>query len=82
MALKAYILINTRIGKTQEIARKLADMEEVKRLDVIMGPYDIIAEVETDSHESLAHVVMQRLQALDDIRHTMTCPVVPMDQEG
>ncbi len=82
MALKAYILINTRIGKTQEIARKLADMEEVKRLDVIMGPYDIIAEVETDSHESLAHVVMQRLQALDDIRHTMTCPVVPMDREG
>ncbi len=79
MALKAYILINTKIGKTKEIAERLQEMEEVKRLDVIMGPYDIIAEVETESHESLAHVVMQRLQSLDAIMHTMTCPVVPME---
>ena len=79
MSLKAYILINTRIGKTTEIANILSEMPEVKHIDVIMGPYDIIAEVETESHESLAHVVMKRLQAIDDIRHTMTCPVVRLD---
>ncbi len=78
--MKAYILINTKIGKTKEIAEKIQEMDEVKRLDIIMGPYDIIAEVETESHESLAHVVMQRLQALDAIMHTMTCPVVPLEE--
>ncbi len=80
MPLKAYILINTRIGKTVEVAGKLKEMPEVRHLDVIMGPYDIIAEVETDSHDALSHVVMHRLQELDDIRHTMTCTVVNTEE--
>ncbi len=80
MPLKAYILINTRIGKTVEVADKLNAMPEVMHLDVIMGPYDIIAEVETDSHDALSHVVMHRLQEIDDIRHTMTCTVVNMEE--
>jgi DNA-binding Lrp family transcriptional regulator len=80
MSLKAYILINTNIGKTTEVARILAGMPDITHLDVIMGPYDIIAEVVTDSHESLAKIVMQRLQAIDAIRHTMTCPVVKLEE--
>ncbi len=80
MPLKAYILINTKIGKTSEVARTLQNMPEVKRLDIIMGPYDIIAEVETDGHEALSQVVMQRMQAIDAINHTMTCPVVKIEE--
>ncbi len=80
MAIKAYILINTKIGKTTEVARTLADMPEVKKLDVIMGPYDIIAEVETEDHDSLSQAVMKRIQGIDAIRHTMTCPVVKLEE--
>lgn len=80
MALKAYILINTNIGKTTDVVRTLSKMPEVKRLDIIMGPYDIIAEVETQSHETLAEVVMTKVQGIDAIRHTMTCPVVKIEQ--
>lgn len=80
MSLKAYILINTQIGKTSEVASKLSVMPEVKRLDVIMGPYDIIAEVETEDHDSLSYIVMHKMQTLDAIRHTMTCPVVKLNE--
>ena len=79
MALKAYILINTKIVKTTDVARQLREMPEVKRLDIIMGPYDIIAEVETESHDSLSHIVMNKLQDIDAIKHTMTCTVVNME---
>ena len=79
MALKAYILINTKIGKTTDVAKQLRKMSEVKRLDIIMGPYDIIAEIETDSHDSLSHIVMNKLQDIDAIKHTMTCTVVNME---
>ena len=81
MPLKAYILINTQIGKTADVLKQLKEMDEIKHLDVIMGPYDIIAQVETDSHDSLSQIVMQRLQAIDAIKHTMTCTVVNVDQE-
>ncbi len=80
MPLKAYILINTKIGKTTDVAKLLSSMPEVRHIDVIMGPYDVIAEVETESHDSLAQVVMNRLQAIDDIKHTMTCPVVKVEE--
>ncbi len=82
MSLKAYILINTQIGKTAEVVKKLKEMDEIKHLDVIMGPYDIIAQVETESHDSLSHIVMQRLQAIDAIKHTMTCTVVNVEDEA
>ncbi|MGB9712235.1 Lrp/AsnC ligand binding domain-containing protein [Dissulfurimicrobium hydrothermale] len=80
MSLKAYILINTQIGKTAEVAKRLSEMPEVIRLDVIMGPYDIIAELETENHDTLSYVVMHKLQTLDAIRHTMTCPVVRLNE--
>lgn len=77
--MKAYILINTQIGKTTEVVKELSEMDEVKKLDIIMGPYDIIAEVETDDHDTLSRIVINRMQRIDAINHTMTCPVVAME---
>ncbi len=79
MSLKAYILINTQIGKTADVLKKLKDMPEIKHLDIIMGPYDIIAQVETDSLDQLSQMVMQKLQNIDAIKHTMTCTVVNLE---
>ncbi len=80
MPLKAYVLINTQIGKTSEVAETLKKMPEVRRLDIIMGPYDIIAEVETRDHDELSEMVLKKLQTIDYIQHTMTCPVVKVEQ--
>ena len=79
MSLKAYILINTQIGKTAEVAREIQKMPEVKHLDIIMGPYDIIAEVETKDHDTLSEIVLKKLQSIQYIQHTMTCPVVKLE---
>ncbi len=79
MPLKAYVLINTQIGKTAEVAETLKKMPEVKHLDIIMGPYDIIAEVETKDHEELSEMVLKKLQTIEYIQHTMTCPVIKVE---
>ncbi len=81
MSLKAYILINTQIGKTSQVVETLRKMPEVKHLDIIMGPYDIIAEVETEDHTALSEVVLKRLQSIDYIQHTMTCPVIQVEDD-
>ena len=78
--MKAYILINTQIGKTTDVVKELSNMEEVKKLDIIMGPYDIIAEVEAKDHETLSQMVINRMQKIEAIKHTMTCPVVNMEE--
>ncbi len=79
--MKAYILINTAIGKTAEVAKTVSKIKGVKRLDVIMGPYDLIIEVEAKDHDELSDVVLTKIQTIKAIRHTMTCPVVKVQEE-
>lgn len=81
MSIKAYVLINTAIGKTAEVAKTVSRIKGIKKLDVIMGPYDIIIEVEAKDHDELSDVVLTKIQTIKAIRHTMTCPVVKMQEE-
>ncbi len=76
MSIRAYILINTQIGMTQKVVEELKKIEEIKKLDVIMGPYDIIVELEVPNYEDITKVLLEKLQNIPAINHTMTCPVV------
>ena len=76
MGIRAYILINTKIGETQKVAEELKKIPEVKKMDIIMGPYDIIIEIEVPSYEDISAVLLNKLQNIPAINHTMTCPVV------
>ena len=40
------------------------------------GPYDVIARAQAREIDELAQLVSSRVQALDGVRRTMTCPVV------
>ncbi len=76
MGIRAYILINTQIGQTQKVADELKKIPEVKKMDIIMGPYDIIIEIEVPSYEDISQILLNKLQSISAINHTMTCPVV------
>ncbi|MFN4197349.1 MAG: Lrp/AsnC family transcriptional regulator [Caldimicrobium sp.] len=76
MTIRAYVLINTQIGQTEKVVEALKKIEEVKRLDVIMGPYDIIVEIEVPNYEAISKVLLEKFQSIPAINHTMTCPVV------
>uniref|UniRef100_A0A832GLT4 Lrp/AsnC family transcriptional regulator n=1 Tax=Caldimicrobium thiodismutans TaxID=1653476 RepID=A0A832GLT4_9BACT len=76
MTIRAYVLINTQIGQTQKVVEELKKIPEVKRLDVIMGPYDIIVEIEVPRYEDISKLLLEKFQSISAINHTMTCPVV------
>uniref|UniRef100_A0A7V4JQV3 Lrp/AsnC family transcriptional regulator n=1 Tax=Thermodesulfobacterium geofontis TaxID=1295609 RepID=A0A7V4JQV3_9BACT len=76
MAIRAYILINTQIGQTQKVVEELKKLPEAKKIDIIMGPYDIIVEVEVTTYEDLSYILLNQIQNISAINHTMTCPVV------
>lgn len=76
MAIRAYILINTQIGQTQRVVEELKRISEVKKIDIIMGPYDIIVEIEVPNYEDLSNILLNQIQNIPAINHTMTCPVV------
>jgi len=42
----------------------------------LAGPYGVIARAQAREIDELARLISSRVQALDGVRRTMTCPVV------
>jgi DNA-binding Lrp family transcriptional regulator len=73
MSAKAYILIETAVGKTQEVANALRSRPGVKSVDSVTGPYDVIAVVEAADLNAVGLLVTSRMHNINGIVRTVTC---------
>lgn len=72
----AYILILTDVGKAAEVAASAAEIEGVERSEDVTGPYDVIVRASAEDVDALGRLVVSRIQAIDGIERTLTCPVI------
>jgi DNA-binding Lrp family transcriptional regulator len=72
----AYILIQTEAGKAAIVAAALRGLPGVSQTASLAGPYDVIARAQARDIDELAKLVALRVQALDGVTRTMSCPVV------
>jgi DNA-binding Lrp family transcriptional regulator len=73
---QAYVLIQTEVGKAALVAEAVRDIVGVDAADDVTGPYDVIVKATSDDVDSLGKLVVARIQAIDGITRTLTCPVV------
>jgi len=73
MVTKAFILIETSVGKTKIVAEALKKVEAINSVDVVAGPYDIIAVVTTDDISSIGDLVTSEIHAVSGIMRTVSC---------
>ena len=76
MAVNAYILIQTEVGKAAAVAREIGALEGVMNAEDVTGPYDVIVRAEAPTMDELGKLVVAKVQAVDGITRTLTCPVV------
>ena len=76
MVVQAYILIQTEVGKAAEVAKSIADLKGVTLAEDVIGPYDVIVRAEARNVDELGKLVVARVQSIDGISRTLTCPVV------
>ena len=76
MAVQAYILIQTEVGKAAAVASAISALEGVAQAEDVTGPYDVIVRAEANSVDELGKLVVARVQSVDGITRTLTCPVV------
>jgi DNA-binding Lrp family transcriptional regulator len=72
----AYILVQTEVGKAAQVAKDIVRIEGVQLAEDVTGPYDVIARAEARTVDELGKLVVARVQAVDGITRTLTCPVV------
>lgn len=78
MAVRAFVLIQTEVGRAATVAERLRAIPGVTNADDVTGPYDIIAQAEANSVDELGRVVVSRVQLIEGITRTLTCPVIQL----
>jgi DNA-binding Lrp family transcriptional regulator len=76
VVVQAYILIQTEVGRSANVAREIAQIAGVTLAEDVTGPYDVIARVEAGSVDELGQLVIARIQDVKGITRTLTCTVV------
>jgi len=73
---QAYILIQTEVGKAANVAREISSIKGVTLAEDVTGPYDVIVRAEARNVDELGKLVVAKVQSVDGITRTLTCPVV------
>jgi DNA-binding Lrp family transcriptional regulator len=76
LVVTAYILIQTEVGKAAKVAKEIVEITGVQQAEDVTGPYDVIARAEARNLDELGRLVVARVQVVDGITRTLTCPVV------
>jgi DNA-binding Lrp family transcriptional regulator len=72
----AYVLIQTEVGKSGQVARAAAEIDGVQQAQPVVGPYDVIVRAQAPSMDALGKLVVSRIQAIDGVTRTLTCSVL------
>ena len=73
---EAYVLIQTEIGKPLQVAEAVSEISSVTSAVVVTGPYDVVARVAAPDVNALGKLMVTRIQAVEGVTRTLTCPVV------
>ena len=76
MSVIAYVLIQTEVGKAAQVAEEVSKIQGVVSAEDVTGPYDVIVRAEAKNVDELGKMVVARVQSVEGITRTLTCPVV------
>jgi len=76
MATRAFVLIETEGVKSKDVATLLSRQKGVESVDVVTGPYDIIAIVEGESLNDVGDLITGKIHPIDGVIRTVTCLVI------
>lgn len=73
MAAKAFVLIETMVGRNKEVVAALRQLQGLKSVDTVTGPYDVIAIIEGETLNDIGDLVTGKIHPVAGISRTVTC---------
>ncbi|MDH5364427.1 MAG: Lrp/AsnC ligand binding domain-containing protein, partial [Dehalococcoidia bacterium] len=73
---KAYVLIETQVGKTKDVVEAIRGVEGVISVDAVTGPYDAIAVVQGETLNEIGDLITAKVHPISGISRTVTCLVL------
>jgi DNA-binding Lrp family transcriptional regulator len=72
MGANAFILINIEPAKTQAAVERLRAIPGAI-VQEVLGPYDAIVELESDTQEDITAILRHKIRTIDGVTNTVTC---------
>ncbi|MFC1872992.1 Lrp/AsnC family transcriptional regulator [Chloroflexota bacterium] len=76
MSARAYVLIESAVGRAGEVVAALKKIPGVTAVDTVTGPYDVILRIECDNLNDVGDVVTGQVHPIPGIIRTVTCLIV------
>jgi len=76
VAIKAFVLIEAAVGRNKEVMTALKQIKEASSVDMVTGPYDVIAVIEAGTLGEIGDIVTGKIHPIDGISRTVTCLAV------
>jgi DNA-binding Lrp family transcriptional regulator len=73
---QAFVLIQAGVGMASRVGQAVGAIQGVRSADIVTGPYDVVVRVEAASIDALGRLAVSKIQAVEGITRTLTCPVV------
>ena len=77
--IKAYVLIVTDPGSTRHVTETLAALPRIQAVSEVMGPYDIVAEIEAESLTEIPPILSGEIRTIAGIQSTTSLVAFPSD---
>jgi DNA-binding Lrp family transcriptional regulator len=83
MRVRAYILIKCAAGTATRVRKGLERLAvadaTVLSAETVIGPFDVIALLESEDLDRLGHAVTEGVQRLHGIERTATCLIIALE---
>ena len=76
MSARAFVLIQTALGMSREVEKKLQEVPGVESAEVVSGPHDIIAVVEAENINRISDIVLESVDTIPGVIRRIVCPSV------
>jgi DNA-binding Lrp family transcriptional regulator len=74
---KAYVLVVTDPGATRQVFEALRQVEDVTELHEVMGPYDIIVEIQVENLMDMPPILSNQIRAIPGVQSTTSLVSFP-----
>ena len=77
MMVKAYVLIIAHPGKTRSVVAAIRNVKGVVESHEVMGPYDIVAEIEAATLADIPPILGDQIRRIDGVESTTSLVTFP-----
>ncbi len=71
-----YLLVETELGRLEEVARRVRAIPSVVEVQGVTGPFDLIVKVQAEHINAALDIVMSRIRRVPGIKRTETLVTV------